>query len=312
VASAETVGRSTGRSGTWFPRWFWPSFAAPATAWLTALFVAPFYVLLSVAFGTLDPILFTPRPVYDPLHWRFSSFRYVLGQIFTRGTVFQTAFVRTLAYVAVATALCLLIGYPVAYFIARHAGRFKVAFLVAFVAPFWISYMMRMLAWISLLQPRGYVNRALGALHLASRPVPWLEGRPATVVLGLAYGYVPYMILPLYGTLDRVSRSMLEAARDLGAGQARTFLRVTLPLSRQAILAGCVIVALPMFGDYFTQHLLAGTRNTAMVGNLIVDSVQSTLVAQGASLVIFLLALLIVPILYYLRSTARARELLGP
>jgi spermidine/putrescine transport system permease protein len=117
------------------------------------------------------------------------------------------------------------------------------------------------------------------------------------------------MILPLFGTLDRMDRSMIEAARDLGAGQVKTFFRVTLPLSKQGILAGCIIVALPMFGDYFTQTLLSSTRNTAMFGNLIVSSIQSSLVNTGAALVVVMVVLLIVPMLYYLRSTNVAREL---
>lgn len=298
----------TGSDGEWQPRWFWPSFAGPATIWLLGLFVVPFYVILAIAFGRLDPIFLTPDPVYDPLRWRTGPFRNVISRIFSSGSIEQTVSGHTVLYVAVATALCLLIGYPVAYFIARHAGRFRTLFLVLFVAPFWISYMMRMLAWINLLQPNGYVNRGLEGLGLIGHPVAWLSGKPLTVILGLTYGYVPYMILPLFGSLDRIDRWTLEASRDLGAGQVSTFLRVTLPLSRQAILAGCVIVTLPMFGDYFTQTLLAGTRNTAMLGNLIVSSVGSSLVQEGAVLVLLLIVLLIAPMLYYLRSTQRAVE----
>jgi ABC-type spermidine/putrescine transport system permease subunit I len=298
----------SGARGDRQPRWFWPSFAAPATIWLLGLFVVPFYVILAIAFGRLDPIFLTPNPVYDPLRWRTGPFRTVISRIFSSGSIEQTVFGHTLLYVAVATVLCLLIGYPVAYFIARHAGRFRTLFLVLFVAPFWISYMMRMLAWINLLQPNGYVNRGLEGLGLIGHPVSWLNGKPLTVILGLTYGYVPYMILPLFGSLDRIDRWTLEASRDLGAGQVSTFLRVTLPLSRHAILAGCVIVTLPMFGDYFTQTLLAGTRNTAMLGNLIVSSVGSSLVQEGAVLVLVLIVLLIIPMLYYLRSTQRAVE----
>lgn len=305
------MGRRDDSTGTWFPRAFWPSFAAPATAWVALFFVLPFYVVLSVAFGGLDPVFLTARPVYDPARWDVRPFRDVVSQVFTGGTIYQQTFVRTLVYVGVATFISLLIGYPVAYFIARHAGRAKTVFLVAFIAPFWISYMMRMFAWVNLLQPEGYVNRLLQWLGILREPRLWLNGKPSTVVIGLVYGYVPYMILPLYGMLDRIDGSTLEAARDLGAGQARTFFRVTLPLSRQAILAGCVIVALPMFGDYFTQTLLASTRQTAMFGNLIVSSMDSSLVNQGASLVIVLIAALILPMLYYLRSTNAARELAG-
>ena len=295
--------------GTWFPRWFWPSFAAPATLWLLAFFVVPFYVILAVAFGGQDPIFLTAVPVYNPLHWDFGAFSDTVRSLFTNGEIIGHAFINTIWYVAAATILCLVIGYPVAYFIARHAGRWKPAFLIAFLAPFWISYMMRMFAWVNLLQADGYVNRALSAIGFIDHPVQWLTGRASTVILGLVYGYIPFMILPLYATLDRISGFTLEAARDLGAGQVATFLRVTLPLSRQAILAGCVIVTLPMFGDYFTQTLLSASPRTAMLGNIIVSSLGSSLVKTGASLVVILMLLLIAPMLYYLRSTARALEL---
>ena len=299
----------SGSRGAWFPPWFWPSFAAPATVWLLLLFVVPFYVILSIAFGDIDPIFLTPTPVYSPLRWDFGPFRDLVSAIFTSGSIYQNAFAHTLVFVSAASVLCLVIGYPVAYFIAKHAGRYKGLFLVLFLAPFWISYMMRMLAWINLLQPNGYVNRILESLGLIDAPIYWLNGKPVTVILGLTYGYVPYMILPLFATLDRIPTSMLEASRDLGAGSVQVFRRVTLPMSHQGILAGLVIVALPMFGDYFTTTLLAGTRNTAMIGNLILTATQSSLVQTGASLVLILLALLIVPMLYYLRATQRAQEL---
>jgi ABC-type spermidine/putrescine transport system permease subunit I len=300
-------GADSGTRGAWFPRWFWPSFAAPATTWLVLLFVVPFFVILSIAFGQLDQIFLTPVPEYNPLHWNVGPFGDVIRQLFQAGA-YRSTLVHTLVFVGVATLLCLLIGYPFAYFLARHAGRAKPFFLVAFIAPFWISYMMRMLAWINLLQPSGYVNRIFEGFGAIGHPVQWLNGNPVTVILGLTYGYVPYMILPLYASLDRIPHSTLEASRDLGAGQTHTFLRVTLPLSRQAILAGIIIVTLPMFGDYFTTALLASTRNTAMIGSLIVNSVTSSLVREGASLVLVLLVLLILPMLYYMRSTTRATE----
>jgi spermidine/putrescine transport system permease protein len=139
--------------------------------------------------------------------------------------------------------------------------------------------------------------------------VNWLEGNPLTVVLGLVYGYVPYMILPLFGFLDRIKTDLLEAGRDLGAGPVQTFVRITLPLSKPAILAGLVIVALPMFGDYYTNDLLSQSPKTSMIGNLINESVFSYGQGpQGAVLVILLMLLLLLPMLYYLRYTLRAQE----
>ena len=169
----------------------------------------------------------------------------------------------------VASLLCLVIGYPTAYFVARFAGRRKGLFLVLLIAPFWISYMMRMLAWIDLLQTNGYVNKVLTSLHIIAQPVNWLGGHSITVILGLVYGYIPYLILVLYAGLDRIDPSLIEAGRDLGLSRLRTFWRVTLPLSRQPILTGMLITVLPMVGDYFTNQLLSGAPNTSMIGNLI-------------------------------------------
>src|SRR6516165_2292035 len=122
--------------------------------------------------------------------------------------------------------------------------------------------MTRMLAWIGLLQTGWYVNKALIWLHLISQPVDWLGGLGFTVVLGLVYGYIPYLIIVLYASLDRIDPPLIEASRDLGLGGVRTVVRVTPPLSRQAILAGMVITVLPMLGDYFTDQLVSGTTGT--------------------------------------------------
>jgi ABC-type spermidine/putrescine transport system permease subunit I len=297
----------SGERGPWFPRWYWPSFSVPATIFLLVFFLFPFYVVLAITFGGVDPILRQPVPAWNPLTWTPDVLQFTISNITHSDGLYQAAFVHTFVFVGVATFLCLLIGYPFAYFLARKAGRWRGLFLALFFAPFWISYMLRMLAWISLLQDDGYVNRILEKLGLIHQPYPWLSGKPLTLIIGLVYGYVPFMILPLYATLDRIHPSLLEAGRDLGASPARTFWRVTLPLSTQGILAGLVICALPMFGDYFTQQLLANTANTRMIGNAIVDALsQPIFIARGAALILVLLILLIIPILYYLRSTNRA------
>jgi spermidine/putrescine transport system permease protein len=191
--------------------------------------------------------------------------------------------------------------------VARFAGRRKGLFLVLLIAPFWISYMMRMLAWIDLLQTSGYVNKALTFLHLVGEPVNWLGGLGITVVLGLVYGYIPYLILVLYAGLDRIDPALIEAGRDLGLGQARTFIRITLPLSRQPILTGMLITVLPMLGDYFTNQLLSGRPGTTMLGTVI-DNQLTTLGLEGEGAVfslLFLLAL-IVPMVYYVGATNRS------
>jgi ABC-type spermidine/putrescine transport system permease subunit I len=288
------------------PRWFWQTFASPGILWLVVLFVVPFYAVFAVAMGTRDLIFFAPVPVWNPLEWQTETFRGVLENVFGGGPL-QTVLLRTTLYVAIASALSLLIGYPVAYYIARHTSRTKVLLLVLLIAPFWMSYLMRMLAWISLLDDNGLVNDVLTTLGIAETPVNWLNGRPLTVIIGLVYGYVPFLILPLYAAIDRIDQRQIEASRDLGASPSQTFLRVTLPLSRHGILAGVVIILLPMFGDYYTQDLLSANPRTSMFANQIVRLTSSrTGGAEGASLVIVLSALLLVFMAYYLYSTAKA------
>jgi len=215
--------------------------------------------------------------------------------------------IRTIIYVAIASLLSLVIAYPAAYFVARFAGRRKGVFLILLIAPFWISYMMRMLAWVDLLQINGYVNKTLSALHLISQPINWLGGYSVTVILGLVYGYIPYLILVLYAGLDRIDPALIEAGRDLGLSRTRTFLRVTLPLSRQAILTGMLITVLPMIGDYYTNQLMSGAASTSMIGNLIQGQLGTPgLQGQGAVLSLLLLAVLLIPMIYYVVATNRS------
>ena len=296
------------RSGVNYPRWYWPSFTFPGLLWLAVFFVLPFYVVVSVAFGTVDPFFRTPLPIYQPWWWTFDTFAATFQKFTTGNRIYLNALIRTIAYVVTASAICLVVGYAVAYYTARYGGRRKGLIVVLLVAPFWISYLMRIYAWQSLLQPDGYVNDILTGLRLVPEPVLWLSGKPVTVILGLVYGYIPFMILPLFGSLDRINQSMLEAGRDLGASPSQTFRRVTLPLSKPAILAGLVIVSLPMLGDYYTNNLL-GTQRTSMFGNLIDGSVgQSGQGPEAGSLVLILMVIVIVPMLYYLRETRRAAE----
>jgi len=294
------------RSGVWYPRWFWPSFTLPGALWLAVFFVLPFYVVLSVAFGTVDLLFRNPLPVYQPWWWSFATFSETFQKFAGADNFYFDPLVRTLVYVASASAICLVVGYAVAYYTARHAGRHRGLILVLLVSPFWISYLMRIYAWQSLLQPDGYINDAIGVFGVA--PVEWLAGKPITIVLGLVYGYIPFMILPLFGFLDRVDQSLLEAGRDLGAGPVATFRRVTLPLSKPGILAGLVIVSLPMFGDYYTNDLL-GSETTSMYGNLIDNAVGSAgQQPEAGSLVLMLVVLVMIPMLYYMRSTRQAAE----
>jgi len=305
MPSSEFEGNVVGQK-----RWVWPLFATPGVVWLLLLFIAPFYAILAIAMGKLDPIFLSAEPVWNPLEWDPSAFVDIFTDI-TSGRLGLT-FLRTLIYVLSASAFCVVIGYPVAYFVSRRAGRWKPVYLLLLLAPFWINYLMRMLAWVNLLSPDGLVNRVLNVLGAPGQD--WLGGRHSTVILGLVYGYLPFFILPLYAALDRIDRQVLEAARDLGAAPRQAFWRVTLPLSKQGIMAGLVIVMLPMFGDYYTPNLLSGSPRTRMIGNQIDQFVNQTTSqgGEGAALTVVLMAAVAMLMLYYLfniaRVTAEARE----
>jgi ABC-type spermidine/putrescine transport system permease subunit I len=284
---------------------FWIALAAPGIFWLVLLFIVPFYAVLAIAMGKLDQLFESPVAVWDPLAWSSSNVIDVSRDLVGSSSFAGPIVLRTILYVAIASLLCLVIGYPAAYFVARFSGRRKGLFLVLLIAPFWISYMMRMLAWIDLLQSGGYVNKVLGWVNIS--PVNWLGGQPVAVILGLVYGYIPYLILVLYAGLDRINPSLIEAGRDLGLGKARTFISITLPLSRQPILTGLLITVLPMLGDYFTNQLLSGAASTSMIGNLIQGQLGTPgLEGQGAVLSLLLLIVLLIPMVYYVMATNRA------
>jgi spermidine/putrescine transport system permease protein len=265
-------------------------------------------VILSVAMGRLDPIFHFAQPVWNPIEWNPDVFGRVLGDVF--GGQIGEIFLRTVVFVGIASLLCLLIGYPVAYYVARRAGRWKILLLVLILAPFWINYIMRMFAWQNLLEIDGYVNDILMGVGILDEPRNWLAGHPETVILGLVYGYIPYFILPLFAALDRVDSSVLEAARDLGASPFWTFVRVTLPLSKQGILAGLVIIMLPMFGDYYTPDLMGLSRAPVrMIGNEIFTRLQHGISEpEGAALTMLLMAFVALLMLYYLVSVFRAQR----
>jgi spermidine/putrescine transport system permease protein len=232
------------------------------------------------------------------------------------GGQFLTVSLRTIEFVAIAVGLSLLIGYPVAYYTARHAGRWRGLVLLGLILPLWINYLMRMLAWINLLAPDGIGSRTLHSLGiekifltlgLLSEPGGWLNGQPTTVILALVYGYLPYFILPLFVAIDRIDGRQIEAARDLGASPLSAFLRVTLPLSVPGILAGAVLIALPMFGDYYTADLVSSSTQTNMIGNQIDEFMrQGSEKVTGAALTLLLSVFLLILMFYYLRTTRRA------
>lgn len=291
----------------------WTFLALPGMAWLAAFFLVAFYAVVAVGLGNVTDV-YDPVPHWNPLDWNVGYLLQALEDVLPGGRTWPV-FVRTLAYVVVAVLLSLAIGYPVAYYVSRYAaGRSKAVLLILLVAPFWISYLMRMFAWTNLLAEGGYaadvlnalsLDRLLSALGLLDGE-DWLGGQHVAVIMGLVYGYVPYLILPLYASLDRIDQRLIEAARDLGASGAQAFRRVVLPLSRAGTLGGIVLIALPMFGDYYTPDLMSGSPRTAMLGNTINNYVQGGPdKALGAALTLLLSAFLLVFMLYYLRELRR-------
>ncbi len=254
--------------------------------------------------------LYQPVPHWNPFTWNVGYVWQALQAVLPGGRSWDVA-IRTLLYVFVAVVLSLLIGYPVAYYVSRHAGRWKAPLLILLVLPFWISYLMRMFAWTNLLDSGGYVARGLNALSIDTvfdklgllSGNDWLGGQPIAVIMGLVYGYVPYLIIPLFAALDRIDERLIEAARDLGAPPAQAFRRVVLPLSKAGTLGAVVLIALPMFGDYYTPDLMSGSPKTAMLGNAINGYVQGGPdKALGAALTLVLSAFLLIFMLYYLRT----------
>ncbi len=284
-------------------RRYWRGFALPGVGWLCLFVVIPAYAVLAMAMGRVN-LLLQPVPAWNPATWNPGY----LSKAFSGslpGGEYWPAVRNTLVFVSVSLALCFAIGYPVAYYVARHARRTKALLIVLLVIPFWVSYLLRMLAWIGLLSSDGYVNQVLSTIGI-THPPNWLNGNPYSVILALVYGYIPYFILPVFAGIDRIDGSQIEAARDLGATPWRAFLHVTLPLSRPSILAGAALVMLPMFGDYYTNDLISASPRTNMLGNEINLFVQGGPQKNlGASLVIVLMAILAVGMAYYVVQTAR-------
>ena len=279
----------------------WAALAAPGAFWLLFFFAVPFYAVACVAFGSIDPIFRDAIPQWNPLNWSFGEFNAVFSSV-TSGPL-RGVFIRTIVYVVSAMIISFAIGFPVAYYLARHAGKRRMLLLLLIIAPFWVNYLMRMLAWVNLLSPSGLFSRFVGMFGVHYN---WLDGSPITVILGLVYGYVPFLILPLYATLERLDWRLVEAARDLGATSRQAFRVVTVPMAKAGVAAAAVLIALPMFGDYYTNDLLSRSPKTEMLGNQIDYYINNSSQPQrGAILVIMLSTLLLIALSWYLRSTSK-------
>jgi spermidine/putrescine transport system permease protein len=233
---------------------------SPAALWLLIFFLIPLVMVLLVSLGERGE---AGQVVYS---WTLKNYARFFSKIGGRYLYVQI-FSRSLVIALLNTLLCLLVGYPLAYFIARQPTNRRNALLLLVMIPFWTNFLVRTYAWMVILRDTGVINNLFLALGLISQPLPLLYNRGA-VVLGLFYGYLPFMILPLYASIEKLDFSLIEAAQDLGANALRTFLRIVLPLTMPGIVAGSIIVFIPSIGAYVTPDLMGGAKVT-MVGNLL-------------------------------------------
>jgi spermidine/putrescine transport system permease protein len=265
---------------------FAAGFLVPGGLWLVLLFAIPLGIVLAISFGTTDDL---GNTLYG---WYPENYEQVFDP------VFLPVLARSVGFALATVALCLLIGYPVAYYIAIFGGRWKHVLVAMVVLPFFVNYLVRTYAWIAMLGDEGVVNGVIGG-DIKFINTPW------AVIGGLVYGYLGYMILPLYAALDRMDPALIEAGKDLYGSPWATFRNVTLPHTFQGVLAGTVLVFLPAVGDFVAAQLLGGP-DSYMVGNLIQ---QQFFAAEnwpfGAALTTVLMAFLFVWMVLYLRSAAR-------
>jgi spermidine/putrescine transport system permease protein len=257
--------------------------------WYLAFFVVPLGFILVFSFLTSAD--------YGGVEFRFSLENY--HQI-ASATIFLRIFLNTLLMALSGTLLCLLIGYPLAYFLATRAGRWKNLLLILLIVPFWTSFLTRTYAWLILLSDNGPLAHLLQGAGLLQKDLNFLYSYKA-VLLGIVYNYLPLMIFPLYVSLERLDRRLLEAAKDLGAGRFAAFRRVTVPLTMPGILTGGLLVFIPLMGEYVIPSILGGAKSY-MVGNLIGNEfVSAHDWAFGSALGMTVIALLLILIVVYFR-----------
>jgi spermidine/putrescine transport system permease protein len=266
----------------------------PCVALLLLLFVSPQILMLEASLGR--------RSVYGGVVHAWSALNYVraLEPLYLR------IFARSLGLAVSTTVLCLAVAYPVAYWLGlRVPARWKNGLLVLVILPFWTSFLVRMYAWIFILRSEGLLNLALA--HVGLPPLNLLYNDVA-VMIGQVYGELPFMILPLYASIEKLDRALLEAASDLGAGPSRALWRVTVPLTAPGIVAGCVLVFIPSLGAYLAPDLLGGAR-TVYIGNLIQSQFAVARDMPFGSALSFLLSVAVLVLLYLFRRPLRAANL---
>jgi spermidine/putrescine transport system permease protein len=271
------------------------SLLGPSLIWLLIFFIGPLLVVVLYSFAR--------RGAYGGVEYIFGLWNYL--QSFN--SLYLLIYWRSIWIAALTTLLCLFISYPVAYFIALKADKkWKSALLVLAVVPFWTSFLVRTYAWILILRTEGLLNNFLLSIHLINAPLKLLYSDWA-VLIGLVYGELPFMILPLYASIEKLDTRLLEAAMDLGANRLATFLKVTVPLTKVGIITGIILVFIPSLGAFVTPDLLGGAKSI-MIGNLIQNQFVQRNQPFGAALSLLLTILVLALLWIGLRAGIKIEE----
>lgn len=281
--------------------------------WLVVFFAVPFLIVLKISLSQST----IAQPPYEPVldlaaGWQglkdfVAGLSFDTYAILVEDRLYLLSYLKSLQVAAVATVILLVIGYPVAYGLARAPRRLQPVLLLMVVLPFWISLLIRVYAWMTILQREGLLNQALLALGIVDQPVTWLASDTA-VYIGLVYSYFPFMVLPLYAALERMDESLLEAAADLGSPPWKSFWLVTVPLSLPGVAAGALLCFIPIVGEFVIPDLL-GSSATIMIGQTLWSEFFTNRDWPVASaLAVVLLVLLVAPIVAYRQHEARAME----
>ena len=281
--------------------------------WLLAFFLVPFVIVLKISFS--QTVLAQPPyvPVLD-LSAGWQGLQDFFARLTTEGykllasdPLYLVSYLKSLRVAAVSTVILLLIGYPLAYGIARSPRGLQPLLVMAVVLPFWTSFLIRVYAWINILQRDGLLNEVLLRLHLIDEPLAWLASDTA-IYIGLIYSYLPFMVLPLYATLERLDVSLLEAAADLGCPRWKAFWLVTVPLSLPGVAAGSLLCFIPVVGEFVIPDLLGGSRSLMIGQTLWLEFFSNRDWPVASAIAVTLLALLLLPMLLYERMQRRQME----
>ncbi|MFC7409097.1 ABC transporter permease subunit [Hydrogenophaga atypica] len=262
---------------------------------LLAVFALPFLVVFKISVSESDGVRFVDLLTWSEgvlqLKVRFSNYLYILFE----DSLYIEAYLSSLKYAALTTAICLLIGYPFAYFLARSPAEVRPGLLMLVMLPFWTSFLLRVYAWKMLLADNGVFNNIALALGLIDAPIKMMH-TPFSLTLGMVYTYLPFMVLPLYANLVKMDLRLLEAARDLGATPWQAFWRITVPLSKGGIVAGALLVFIPCVGEFVIPELLGGPQ-TLMIGRVLWDEFfANNDWPMAASVAVVMVLLIIVPL----------------